>query len=199
MSTAFLEQFTTAPVEGPSWLTAAREHAMASFQSSGIPTMRNEDWHFTNPAPIAEGAFGPMRPGAGRVTADALTPWLFGQRHWPRLVFVNGRHVPALSVTEGLESLNFMSLAVALREEPTILDRHITRYADVEDPAQAFSALNTSLVQDGAVVHIPKALYHWRTLASSAAGGGVEAKPWAFEAGRRAVQAHCERVNKRPA
>ena len=70
MSTAFLEQFTTAPVEGPSWLTAAREHAMASFQSSGIPTMRNEDWHFTNPAPIAEGAFGPMRPGAGRVTVQ---------------------------------------------------------------------------------------------------------------------------------
>ena len=156
MSTAFLEQFTTAPVEGPSWLTAAREHAMASFQSSGIPTMRNEDWHFTNPAPIAEGAFGPMRPGAGRVTADALTPWLFGQRHWPRLVFVNGRHVPALSVTEGLESVKVMNLAVALREEPTLLERHMTRYADVEDPAQAFSALNTSLVQDGAVVHIPK-------------------------------------------
>lgn len=44
-----------------------------------------------------------------------------------------------------------------------------------------------------AVLHVPKVLYHWRTLASSAAGGGEAAKPWAFEAGRRAVQAHCER------
>lgn len=44
------------------------------------------------------------------------------------------------------------------------------------------------------VVHVPRVLYHWRMLKSSAAGGGEEAKPWAFEAGARAVQAHCERI-----
>jgi GT2 family glycosyltransferase len=44
------------------------------------------------------------------------------------------------------------------------------------------------------VVHIPEVLYHWRTLETSTAGGGEEAKPWAFEAGTRAVQAHCERI-----
>jgi O-antigen biosynthesis protein len=45
-----------------------------------------------------------------------------------------------------------------------------------------------------AVLHVPRVLYHWRTLASSTAGSGEEAKPWAFEAGARAVQAHCERI-----
>jgi GT2 family glycosyltransferase len=45
-----------------------------------------------------------------------------------------------------------------------------------------------------AVVHVPRVLYHWRTLDTSAAGGGEAAKPWAFEAGTRAVQAHCDRV-----
>lgn len=44
------------------------------------------------------------------------------------------------------------------------------------------------------VVHVPRVLYHWRMLETSAAGGGEEAKPWAFEAGTRAVQAHCERI-----
>ena len=44
------------------------------------------------------------------------------------------------------------------------------------------------------VVHVPEVLYHWRTLESSTAGGGEDAKPWAFEAGTRAVQAHCERI-----
>jgi len=44
------------------------------------------------------------------------------------------------------------------------------------------------------VLHVPKVLYHWRTLETSAAGGGEAAKPWAFEAGGRAVQAHCERI-----
>jgi GT2 family glycosyltransferase len=45
-----------------------------------------------------------------------------------------------------------------------------------------------------AVVHVPRILYHWRMLKTSAAGGGESAKPWAFDAGRRAVQAHCERI-----
>ena len=45
-----------------------------------------------------------------------------------------------------------------------------------------------------AVVHVPRVLYHWRMLETSAAGGGEAAKPWAFEAGKRAVQAHCDRI-----
>ncbi len=44
------------------------------------------------------------------------------------------------------------------------------------------------------VVHVPRVLYHWRMLETSAAGGGEAAKPYAFEAGTRAIQAHCERI-----
>ena len=44
------------------------------------------------------------------------------------------------------------------------------------------------------VLHIPRILYHWRMLETSAAGGGEAAKPWAFEAGKRAVQAQCDRI-----
>jgi GT2 family glycosyltransferase len=44
-----------------------------------------------------------------------------------------------------------------------------------------------------AVAHVPRVLYHWRMLESSAASSG-EAKPWAAEAGVRAVQAHCDRI-----
>lgn len=44
------------------------------------------------------------------------------------------------------------------------------------------------------VLHVPKVLYHWRMLERSAAGGGEAAKPWAFEAGKRAVQEHCGRI-----
>jgi O-antigen biosynthesis protein len=45
-----------------------------------------------------------------------------------------------------------------------------------------------------AVLHVPRVLYHWRMLEASAAGGGEAAKPWAYEAGTRAVQAHCDRI-----
>jgi O-antigen biosynthesis protein len=43
------------------------------------------------------------------------------------------------------------------------------------------------------VLHVPRVLYHWRSIATSAASGEA-VKPWAFEAGKRAVQAHCDRI-----
>src|SRR5688572_32479228 len=46
------------------------------------PTTRNEDWHFTNPSPIAESTFTPMRAPAGPVSASQLTPLLFGETSW---------------------------------------------------------------------------------------------------------------------
>ena len=46
----------------------------------------------------------------------------------------------------------------------------------------------------GKVAHVPRVLYHWRMLETSAAGGSEAAKPWAFEAGTRALQAHCRRI-----
>jgi GT2 family glycosyltransferase len=45
----------------------------------------------------------------------------------------------------------------------------------------------------GEVVHVPEVLYHWRMVPGSAALAHDE-KPHAWEAGRRAVQAHLERL-----
>jgi Fe-S cluster assembly protein SufD len=156
VSTAFAEQFSTARPEGPAWLSTIRERAMASFQAAGFPTTKNEDWHFTNPSPIAEATFEPMRPPTGALALEHLTPLLFGETSWPRLVFVNGRIVPSLSQTDGLDGIKVMSLATAWREEPSLLERHLTRYADVQDPSQVFTAINTALMSDGALIHVPR-------------------------------------------
>lgn len=43
------------------------------------------------------------------------------------------------------------------------------------------------------VVHIPEVLYHWRVVPGSAAGE-ADAKPYAWLAGQRAVQAHMDRL-----
>ena len=43
------------------------------------------------------------------------------------------------------------------------------------------------------IVHIPEVLYGWRIIAGSAAGD-VNAKPYAWLAGQRAIQSHCDRV-----
>lgn len=45
------------------------------------------------------------------------------------------------------------------------------------------------------IVHVPRVLYHWRTLPGSTALG-VQQKPYALEAGRRAVEEHLARMRK---
>lgn len=43
------------------------------------------------------------------------------------------------------------------------------------------------------IVHIPKVLYHWRTVPTSVLSGD-DVKPYAYEAAKRAIADHCERV-----
>ena len=63
------------------------------------------------------------------------------------------------------------------------------------DGAQDFDIILRMSENTDKIVHIPKVLYHWRVHpASTAAATAGEAKPYAFEAGKKAVQAHLERV-----
>ncbi|MEO6443636.1 MAG: Fe-S cluster assembly protein SufD [Gemmatimonadaceae bacterium] len=154
-ATAYHRQFATLPDEGPVWLASLRQRARAQFEGYGFPTPRNEDWHFTNPAPITEADFQPMQPALGTVTPAALAPFLVGHAEWPTLVFVNGRYAPSLSRVHSLPAgVRVMSLAAALHEEPTLLERHLGKVAGYDDQGVAFTALNTALMRDGAVLHV---------------------------------------------
>ena len=44
------------------------------------------------------------------------------------------------------------------------------------------------------IVHIPKILYHWRVHELSTAKAGAHAKPYAYIAGQKAIQAHLDRM-----
>jgi len=54
------------------------------------------------------------------------------------------------------------------------------------DGAQDYDLMLRATEQTSAIVHIPEVLYHWRAIEGSAAFAPT-AKPWAFEAGRRAL------------
>lgn len=178
-TTAYREQLATLPVEESVRLTSLRRTAMESFQKFGFPTMRNEDWHFTNPAPIVEAAFEPMKPASGNVSSDDPETFLFTHAEWPTLVFVNGHFAPALSRVDALpDGVRLMSLASALHEEPTLLDRYVGTLAGFGSQAMAFTALNTALWHDGAVLHVGRDTIvaqpiHLLYISDDAADGGV--------------------------
>jgi Fe-S cluster assembly protein SufD len=140
---------------GPGWLPTVRRAAIARFAELGFPTPRNEDWHFTSVAPIAESEFHPLDTPSGEVRPPDLAPFLFGRVDWPAVVFVNGRYSPTLSTTGALPAgVRLMNLARAWREAPELLERHLSKIATFDE--HSFTALNTAFMYDGAVVHVAK-------------------------------------------
>jgi Fe-S cluster assembly protein SufD len=81
---------------GPRWLEDLRARGAARFAALGLPTVREEDWRFTNVSPIGGIDFVPADPASG--TADLLAGVAYADAP-ARLVIVNGRTVGALSRT----------------------------------------------------------------------------------------------------
>jgi Fe-S cluster assembly protein SufD len=141
----------------PAWARALRRTALDRFLTYGFPTTKNEDWHFTSVARIAESDFLTLTAPGGDVERGDLTPFGFGQIEWRTLTFVNGRFDPELSDLDGLPAgVRVLSLDRAWREMPELLERHVGKIASFDEPGQAFTALNTAYMVDGAVVHVAK-------------------------------------------
>jgi Fe-S cluster assembly protein SufD len=136
-------------------LHALRRTAINAFGELGFPTTRDEEWRFTNVAPIAGTPFVPvLRGGRHRVTRDEVQKHLFAGLKSSHLVFVNGHFAPDLSAVSRMPAgVRVESLAEALERDQNLVLRHLTRYAN---PAKnAFTSLNTAFVQDGAFIVLP--------------------------------------------
>lgn len=140
----------------PEWLRKLRKAAIGSFQKTGFPTLKNEDWKHTNVAPIVRTPFR-FEPGAEapRVPGDLIEAYTFGVLKCSQLVFVNGRFAPKLSYLRWLpEGVRVRSIQEVLHFDPKVLERELGRHAAFDK--NAFTALNTAFMQDGAFVHVPK-------------------------------------------
>ena len=143
----------TAPA--PAAVVDLRRRAFERFAALGMPTTRLEPWRFTNVAPIAGTAFtlAPLAEQAA-AKADAAPHALAG----PGLTFINGRYVAPASDVAGLpDGVEAVSLADALAsdagETRAAVEAHLASGAGFEE--EAFTALNTALLHDGAVVRVP--------------------------------------------
>jgi Fe-S cluster assembly protein SufD len=132
-----------------------RQAAIERFAELGFPTVRDEEWRFTNLAPLFKQPHSLPKRGAGEVTLAALAQLIPGFDAWPRLVFVNGFHEPDLSAVAGLpQGVTLASLAGVLQTHPEQIEPHLGHYADYEE--SPFVALNTGFIRDGAFVSIAK-------------------------------------------
>lgn len=146
----FIRHQGTLPGRHLSWMVGLREDAMRRFLATGFPTLRDEDWKYTSVAQIEKIRFtlaADTAAGVDPAQIEALA--LPGAR---LLVFVDGRHSPALSRIDGLPAgVTIASLAALLENDPRRLEATLRRSAL---DAAGFSALNAACVTDGAYIHL---------------------------------------------
>ncbi len=164
MTTPFTDDLRTAASApaGPEWLAERRKAGAAAFERLGLPTPKNEDWHYTSVAPIGEQEWTTLRSRTGSLTAEDLAPFTFGHQEWPTIVFVNGHYAPELStpathLPEGVRMATLGDLLAGREIDPTLAEmaeRWLGKVVDAE--AHAFTALNAALMTDGVLLHIGK-------------------------------------------
>ena len=143
-----------------SWLKRLRESAMESFQELGFPSVKDEEWKYTNVAPIARIDFKPATlTGAAPSGSDAGDLAAFGcsEAKDSQLVFVNGMLRSDLSSLTGLPpEVAAMDLSQTISDERygEIAWKHLAQQADYV--ANGFTALNTAFISNGVFVYIPK-------------------------------------------
>jgi len=138
----------------PAWLRTLRQQGFHRFAEAGFPTIRTEDWRFTNISAISNTPFrlttnGDHLPSQAEIAAHRVPGAAC------ELVFVDGRFAPRLSsIGELPNGVHVASLASELLKNSDAVEPHLGRYLKIErDP---FSALNTAFVEDGAYISIAK-------------------------------------------
>ncbi len=145
-------ELTRARSTDPLWLRKQREDAFAQFQKAGFPTMRDEDWHFTNVAPIAERTFSLAKPAT--VGKADIEHFRLRHEEWSGIVLVNGMFSRELSTLGALgKGITVRALSEGTSDIPSAGQEIIGKVA----PADAsFTALNAAFMQDAILIHVSK-------------------------------------------
>lgn len=146
----------TREAKDSAWLLNLRQRAGERFEELEFPTTHVEAWKYTNIAPIVKTPFRQLLDvELDGVTGKTIAPFTFAESRHSQLVFVNGLFARELSNVSALPAgITVGNLGDVPAELGKTISDHLGVYADYRD--QAFTALNTANLGDGAFVHIAK-------------------------------------------
>jgi len=151
-TTAFLESLlagrSAAPAGPLGWVSALRAEALERANALTLPTTRDEDWRFTDLSALYKLAF---RPAAAATPPAAALGLFAAPEVAARLVFVDGRFARTLSSVPAAAGIAVCDLGTALASDGDFVRARLGALADFRD--DAFHAINTACLSDGAVVH----------------------------------------------
>jgi Fe-S cluster assembly protein SufD len=147
-------QFETGATQ-PKWLAPVRKAGIASFADQGFPTLHDEDWRFTNVAPIAKLNFQLAKEvSVNGAETKLIDESAFAKLSGHRLVFVNGFFCAKLSSLKPVAGgVRIENLSAALAKDSALIERHLGKYAHTA--SNTFAALNQAFFTDGAFIFVP--------------------------------------------
>jgi len=135
-------------------LESKRKEALAAFEQTGFPTKNHEEWRFTNVSTIVNTPFKiDSEARVNKSAVEKLDEYKFDANI---VVVYNGRIIKELSRVQEKNDKVFIGSfedAIASGHEK-VFDDHFGKYAN--DKADGFTALNTSMINSGLLVYVPK-------------------------------------------
>ncbi|RRB02193.1 Fe-S cluster assembly protein SufD [Larkinella rosea] len=129
-----------------------RREALNQFDRLGFPTVKHEEWKYTNVNSLIKEVF--EFNASSELTVEDLAQLESSRLDGNVLYFVNGQYQPHLSkIVSPASQLTITTLAEAVKTTPDLLHQYFAKYADFQD--NAFTALNTAFAQDGVVINVP--------------------------------------------
>ncbi|QWF70010.1 Fe-S cluster assembly protein SufD [Methylomonas paludis] len=126
------------------WLQAFRQSAWQEFSSHGFPTIREEEWRYTNLAALNKTLYQPV--AAQLLAETSLTAYRLADA-WS-VVLVNGRLVQSLSRLDGLpDGVSLQSIALALQNPNADLQNLLGKAALTSE--HSMIAFNAAWFTDG--------------------------------------------------
>ena len=135
-------------VKSNGWLEQVRVDALERARTLNFPSVKHDDWRFTDLSPLYLHSFRPVDSYAKLTLRDIEKYLIPGSI---RLVFVDGCYAPELSdLTTARAGITVASLANRLGDQQ--VEANFGRLAPYKQ--DSFVALNTNFFEDGAWVHI---------------------------------------------
>ena len=152
----YAHEFAGLNADAPAWLTGLRDSAFESFRNEGFPTLRHEDWKYTDVRPITRRLFTTSVAPQG-FDRDFVKPAGFPEPACHELVFTNGRCAGSLSTLLELPNGAILqSLGSAINDNNKIVTDCLSRSASGKN---GFVSLNTAFIADGSFLYVPDNAY----------------------------------------
>ncbi|MDT8363444.1 MAG: Fe-S cluster assembly protein SufD [Nitrosomonas sp.] len=140
----------TASAHSANYLDRLRTSAADCVATLKFPSIRDEEWRFTDITPLKRAAF--KRPATETdLTTSGLAQY-FADESIIRVVFVDGQYAPELSNVSTQDGVIVDSLSALAETGSPAVTQYLGRLADYRD--NIFVALNTAFMQEGAGIII---------------------------------------------